>query len=110
MFDYILKLANENIIPEYLNNLLFEKKYVWYPKERKNLKNEFSACASARLFFEDVFTDYDAVVYIDTDMIFMNRPEIMYEQFGNFQPNHVISLAPCLYRYTKKKVKVYSYY
>ncbi|XP_068241319.1 glucoside xylosyltransferase 1-like [Palaemon carinicauda] len=41
----------------------------------------------------------DALIAVDTDVLFMQPPEDLWDEFGNFERRQISGIAPCLSRY-----------
>ena len=41
----------------------------------------FVPCATQRLFFPDILTEYSRILYLDTDFIFLNSPHNTWKHF-----------------------------
>uniref|UniRef100_A0A914UXM1 UDP-D-xylose:beta-D-glucoside alpha-1,3-D-xylosyltransferase n=1 Tax=Plectus sambesii TaxID=2011161 RepID=A0A914UXM1_9BILA len=54
----------------------------------------FKPCACQRLFIPDLLTDVDALIYVDTDVIFLTPPEKLWQHFSLFNKSHIAALAP----------------
>ena len=76
-----------------------EFKEVWYPPFGEHFKPMFKICATERLFVPLIMRKYDSVIYLDTDVIFMDRPENLWKEFSRFDSQQTIGMAPCLAHY-----------
>ena len=94
--------------PEQLRSKVrFQYEPLWYPKDRAYMRNMFRECATERLFVPAMLPQEDAVIYIDTDFIFMRPPQELWAMFETFNEDQVAAMAPCLYHYgTSRKSKV----
>lgn len=66
------------------------------------MKRLFRPCATLRLFIPDLIVGVDKLVYVDTDVIFLNRPqELMNIDLGGKGGGgeKLAALAPCLFHY-----------
>jgi UDP-xylose:glucoside alpha-1,3-xylosyltransferase len=54
----------------------------------------FKPCAAQRLFFPNMLTDVDALLYIDADTLFVSPPIELYRMFNNFTEHQIAGLAP----------------
>lgn len=84
----------EEIPLDYRKNLVLENRKVWYPAEKKEMKVEFRACSTERLFLLDLIKDLDAIIYIDTDILFLEPPEKLWREFDYFDENQVLGMSP----------------
>ncbi|CAG0887590.1 unnamed protein product [Cyprideis torosa] len=65
------------------------------PKSSKtDWKNLFKRCASQRLFLPEVLEDVDAVLYVDTDVLFLSPIEEIWEYFQRFNDSQLASASP----------------
>ncbi|XP_066972456.1 glucoside xylosyltransferase 2-like [Macrobrachium rosenbergii] len=78
---------------------------VYYPPDLSDMQNMFCTCCTERLFLPDILADVDSVIFVDTDTIFMQPPEDLFENFGFFDERQVAGVTPCLYMYDKLSVK-----
>jgi hypothetical protein len=53
-----------------------------------------------------VLPDADAVVYLDTDMIFLRAPELLAQQFQLFDQTQMFGMAPMDGYYSLHSIKV----
>lgn len=88
---------------EYRSKIKFQYVAETYPHSRIEMRNMFRLCATERLFIPDILHDEDAVIYIDTDFIFMTPPEELWSKFDNFDALQHAAMAPCLARYSAKR-------
>jgi len=54
----------------------------------------FKLCASQRLFIPDLLTTTDALLYVDTDVLFLRPPEDLWSFFESFNDSHIAALSP----------------
>ena len=78
----------------YKDKLRFEYIPVWYPEGRMELKHLFRVCASERLLLPLMLPAEDAVIYLDTDLIFMTPPNKLWDQFHLFDSEQFTAIAP----------------
>jgi UDP-xylose:glucoside alpha-1,3-xylosyltransferase len=72
----------------------FEIKDVRFPKEKGDeWKNLFKPCAAQRLFLPEVLIDHDAVLYVDSDVLFLSSPTEAFRQFEHFDETEIAALA-----------------
>ena len=72
---------------------------MWYPEDRMKMKQVFRICATERLFLPLILSEIDAVVYLDTDLIFHTSPRNLWKEFLRFNSEHLSAMAPSLYHY-----------
>ena len=53
----------------------------------------FAPCASLRLFFPGLLPEYEKVLYVDTDVIFMDSPQLVWRQFKEFRPQQLAGMS-----------------
>ncbi|XP_069986780.1 glucoside xylosyltransferase 1 isoform X1 [Penaeus vannamei] len=78
---------------EHRNRIVFERRPVWYPPGRPDLQDVRWPCSTAKLFQAYQFQDLDAVIYIDTDVLFLVPPENLWQEFSKFDSVQVMALA-----------------
>lgn len=61
------------------------------PNEWKNL---FKPCASQRLFIPDLLTDVEALLYVDTDILFLRPLEDIWAFLQKFNSTQMVALSP----------------
>lgn len=71
-----------------------EVNYPLSEEELKTYKNWWAPCASFRLFLPEVLKDEDAVIYVDTDVIFLTDISELWNKFTDFNEHQVAALAP----------------
>ena len=50
-----------------------------------NIKTEFAPCATQRLFFPQILPEYNNVLYVDTDIIFLSDPLHVWNSLQNMK-------------------------
>lgn len=53
----------------------------------------FAPCASLRLYFPALLPEYNQVLYVDTDVIFMDSPALVWDQFKHFDANQLAGMS-----------------
>lgn len=91
---------------KYRNQIRFERKEVWYPPDRQDMRTMFRVCATERLFLPDMFPELDAAIYVDTDLVFLESPDHLWDMFNGFDQVQLAAMAPCLYHYGTRRAKV----
>ncbi|RXG56063.1 Glucoside xylosyltransferase 1 [Armadillidium vulgare] len=84
------------------NKILLEKGKIVYPKNG-NFREKFRLCASERLFLHEALPSEEAVIFLDTDIIFLKSPEILWEEFAFFNSDQLSGLSPSLYLYHRRR-------
>ncbi|CAL4064011.1 unnamed protein product [Meganyctiphanes norvegica] len=93
---------------EYSNRLVFEYHKLAYPPGYEKIRNMYLPCATQRLFLPDMFSEMDAAIYVDTDAIFLRRPEELWEEFNKFDDMQLAAIGPTsFYRLAHLKVPYY---
>ena len=64
-------------------------KYPLPPEEISEFRDWWGPCASFRLFLPDVMTDTDAVIYVDSDVLFIDSPQSLWAYFDQFNDEQV---------------------
>lgn len=77
----------------YRKRLILERREVWYPPGREQMKGLLRPCSSARLFLPDNFTDIDSAIYLDTDILFLAPPEELLEEMKLFDDKQAVGMA-----------------
>jgi lipopolysaccharide biosynthesis glycosyltransferase len=54
----------------------------------------FKPCASQRLFFPDLITSTERLLYVDTDILFLRPVDELWRLFDRFTPEQLAALAP----------------
>jgi UDP-xylose:glucoside alpha-1,3-xylosyltransferase len=72
----------------------FEIKNVSFPKEKGDeWKNLFKPCAAQRLFLPEILNEVDAVLYVDSDVLFLSSPTEAFRQFERFDETEIAALS-----------------
>ncbi|BES89854.1 Glycosyl transferase family 8 [Nesidiocoris tenuis] len=102
----IVVVAEPTIIPDFeeklteWKNLLngsfeFETHRIRFPdKGGDEWIKLFKPCASQRLFLPSVLTNTDAILYVDTDVLFLSPPENVWKYFNQMNSTQLAALAP----------------
>lgn len=73
----------------------YEVRPLRFPEERaEEWRRLFKPCAAQRLFLPSVLTDVDAVLYVDTDVLFVDGPERTWRYFSRMNDSQIAALAP----------------
>ncbi|KAM9376733.1 glucoside xylosyltransferase 1 [Pholidichthys leucotaenia] len=68
---------------------------ITFPKENaKEWKKLFKPCASQRLFLPLILKDVDSLLYVDTDIIFLQPVEDIWALLSLFNSSHLAAMAP----------------
>ncbi|XP_076236342.1 glucoside xylosyltransferase 1 shams [Calliopsis andreniformis] len=100
-------LAENNLIPAFKEKLTewkllsnktfaFTVKSITFPEESDAAmwKKLFKPCAAQRLFLPSVLNDTDAVLYVDTDTLFLAPPENIWDEFKKMNSIQLAALSP----------------
>ncbi|KAK4297399.1 hypothetical protein Pmani_030177 [Petrolisthes manimaculis] len=90
----------------YQDQIRFQWRKVWYPPDHQDMRTMFRLCATERLFLPDMFPEIDAAIYVDTDLVFLESPDHLWDMFDKFDQVQLAAMAPCLYHYGTKLAKV----
>ncbi|MCL4136350.1 UNVERIFIED_CONTAM: hypothetical protein GTU68_024432 [Idotea baltica] len=85
------------------------KRHVWFPEDRQEFRTIYRVCSTERVFIISQLPDFDSVIYLDTDMIFMRPPEDLWNHFYQFDSHQLCGMAPNLNHYDSPKIK-FPYY
>lgn len=69
-------------------------KYPLAPEEISEYRDWWGPCASFRLFLPEVMVDQDAVIYVDSDVLFLGPVDDLWNEFKNFNSEQAVGLAP----------------
>ncbi|XP_006813755.1 glucoside xylosyltransferase 2-like [Saccoglossus kowalevskii] len=56
-------------------------------------KNMFAPCSTQRLFLPNILNETDAVIYIDTDVLFLRSPKLLWDTFKKFNETQLGAMA-----------------
>ncbi|XP_068241061.1 glucoside xylosyltransferase 1-like [Palaemon carinicauda] len=85
---------------EYRQRLIFgRRRNVYYPQGMSEMQDMFCRCCTERLFLPEILAEVDSAIFVDTDTLFMQPPEELWENFGSFDDRQVAGVTPCLYLY-----------
>ena len=75
--------------------MMFTVHPISYPvnEDNKDWFKRFKPCSSQSLFLARILVDVDALIYIDTDVLFLEAPENLWHIFNNFDESHIAALA-----------------
>ncbi|CAG0900400.1 unnamed protein product [Darwinula stevensoni] len=76
----------EKHLPRLLNVGTYELRDVKFPQDQVNKSIHHKPCAALRLFLPDLLPEYDSVIYVDTDIIFLAPLEELWVQFETMSP------------------------
>ena len=92
LFESLIKSVNR--WPKtYRAKINFEYRPAWYSKDEGKMQYMFRICSTERLFLPSILAEEDAVIYLDTDLIFMAPPSLLWNEFQRFNSNHIAALA-----------------
>ncbi|XP_018021465.2 glucoside xylosyltransferase 2 [Hyalella azteca] len=78
---------------EYSTRVSLEFRQIYVPSDSSILEL-YDKCSTERLYLPRVLPDVDAVVYLDTDMIFLRAPELLVKKFQLFDQTQIFGMAP----------------
>ncbi|XP_029009567.1 glucoside xylosyltransferase 1-like isoform X1 [Betta splendens] len=68
---------------------------ITFPKENVNeWKKLFKPCASQRLFLPLILKEVDSLLYVDTDILFLQPVEHIWSLLSQFNTTHLAAMAP----------------
>ncbi|KAL5006967.1 hypothetical protein ScPMuIL_015773 [Solemya velum] len=62
--------------------------------DQKEWQSLFKPCASQRLFLPTLLSDVDALIYVDTDVLFLRSLDDLWHFFGKFNSTQLVALSP----------------
>ncbi len=62
-------------------------------QDTASIRNSFAPCATLRLFFPELLSDYDRVLYVDTDILFVRSPEHVWSHFAAMNHSQLAAMA-----------------
>ncbi|EEC08312.1 glycosyltransferase domain-containing protein, putative, partial [Ixodes scapularis] len=78
-----------------LQRVTYSLRLVEFPKKSPhNWKELFGPCASQRLFLPSMLSEEDAVLYVDSDIVFFRPVEELWSIFDNMDDMQLAGLAP----------------
>lgn len=67
---------------------------IQFPNDEKIAwKTIFRPCATQRLFYPSLLTEFDSVLWMDSDSIFLTSPENIWYEFSQMNSSQVIAMA-----------------
>jgi len=74
----------------------FNIRSISYPESEdfEKWKVLFKPCASQRLFFPQILTEIDRLLYVDTDILFLKPVQDIWRLFSHFNSSQLAALAP----------------
>ena len=72
------------------------------------MKENFRICATERLFLPLILSEEDAVIYLDSDVIWMVPPSELWNEFLQFNSEHLSAIGPVLSYYNSPENTVRS--
>ncbi|KAK7074083.1 hypothetical protein SK128_027897 [Halocaridina rubra] len=78
----------------YKRQLMLEHRLLRYPEGYPELKNHWRPCAWGKQFLAESLPDEDAVVYVDSDLVFLSRPEELWWMLESMSPTQLIAVGP----------------
>ena len=64
------------------------------PQIPTDLQKLFKPGATTRMFFPDLLPEYERIIYVDTDIIFVQSPELIWNEFSKFNGSHIAGMGP----------------
>ncbi|XP_068619089.1 glucoside xylosyltransferase 1 [Battus philenor] len=73
----------------------FELQRIFFPEEHaEDWMNLFSKCAAQRLFIPKLIPHIDAMIYVDTDTLFLKPVDELWNIFTKFNTSQISAMAP----------------
>ena len=101
LFDQIEESTHEWPIAQF-SNIHVDYKKIWYSEDNNEMVKTFGKCSVAKLSMTEFFQGEDAVIFVDTDFIFMTDPQNLWDEFKNFNSTHVAGMGPSLFYYNDR--------
>lgn len=98
-----VKSLQENWPLEYQKKMTMLYLPVFYPENRRRMVSLFKPCATARLFIPPMLPLEDAIIYIDTDFIFLRPPEDLWRLFKYFDSQQLASMGTYIKKHGESK-------
>ncbi|XP_050705130.1 glucoside xylosyltransferase 1-like [Eriocheir sinensis] len=76
------------------HRLLLQHRPVWLPQDQPLIKEHWRPCAWAKQFLAEALPEHDAVVYVDTDVVFLGPAEELWWLLRSMGPRQALALAP----------------
>ena len=89
----VLSSIPENWPKEYKDKITIDHIQEWYPENYGGMRGMYHPCATERLFIPKLLSKEEAIIYVDTDIIFMRPPENLWLEFDAFNSNQAVSMA-----------------
>lgn len=67
---------------------------LWYPKGKEWMKTFRTLCTTERLYYPIALNSYDAIIHVDTDVIFLRPVEELWNFFLLMNSQQLIAMAP----------------
>ncbi|KAG7153568.1 Glucoside xylosyltransferase 1-like 2 [Homarus americanus] len=95
-FDTYLKVVKimDAFPSRHRRRLLLQYRDVWLPSGYGNLKDHWRTCVWAKQFLAEALPQEDAVVYVDTDLVFLGPAEQLSWLLRSMDDQQVVALAP----------------
>ncbi|XP_013184550.2 glucoside xylosyltransferase 1 [Amyelois transitella] len=96
--DDVLKPKFKDILSKWKSfrndQLDFELKSIKFPEAHKDdWLNLFSKCAAQRLFIPDLVPHFDAMIYVDTDTLFLGPVDEVWSYFSKFNSSQLTAMT-----------------
>ncbi|XKL67671.1 hypothetical protein PGB90_003162 [Kerria lacca] len=91
------ELSNDLETMKYMSHHSFTYQIlnVSFPKENeKTWKNLFEPCSAQRLFLPNILINESKVLYIDTDVLFLNEISDIWSHWNSMNSSHICAMAP----------------
>ncbi|EDV29488.1 uncharacterized protein TRIADDRAFT_18350, partial [Trichoplax adhaerens] len=77
------------------NTITYDVLPIQFPADNEDMwKKLFKPCACQRLFLPDILVKTDALIYLDTDILFMRPPEDLWQFFDKLNSTQLAAVSP----------------
>jgi len=66
----------------------------WPEADREQWQRLFKPCAAQRLFLPSILRDITHILYVDSDILFLSSPHVIFEQFHHFNSSQLAAMSP----------------
>lgn len=77
-----------------VQRLQLEYSPLWLPKDQSLFQKQWRPCVWSKLFLAESLPHEDAVVYVDTDVLFLGPGEDLWWLLKSLEPHQAMALAP----------------
>lgn len=92
-FQRVVNLAG-SLPQHHRQRLQLQNRKIWFPEGYPELMNHWRPCVWAKLFLSEALPDEDAVIYLDTDVVFLGPAEELWLLLRSMEKGEAVALAP----------------